>query len=110
FEHLQSQGFQLTRTQKNFWVMQYNELGGDIYQEYPATPEEAFRASRDGTYWSKKYLEYVVRRDRRRAYLHDPHLPVYVFVDSGRHDYFVFLFVQFFNNTARLIGEFWNSG
>lgn len=110
FAHLESQGLKLTREQKNFWIAQYNELGGDIYQEYPATPEEAFRAARDGTFWAKKYLELVVQRNHRKVGLHDHHLPVYVTVDSGRHDYFVFCFWQVHDNQVRIIGEFWHHG
>lgn len=110
FESLEKKGLQLSREQKNFWIAQYNEIGGDIYQEYPATAQEAFRAARDGTYWAKKYVELVVRRDRRRAHLHEPRLPVYVTVDSGRHDYFVFNFWQVYENQVRTIGEFWFFG
>jgi hypothetical protein len=32
-------GVELTKEQKNFWISQYRELAGDVYQEYPATPE-----------------------------------------------------------------------
>lgn len=109
-------GLIATQEQKNFWIAQYRELGGDIYQEYPATDEEAFRASRDGTYWSKLYIREVVRRGRIRKALHDPHLPVYAVVDSGIHDYFVYTFFQVFKSNLnnqieiRIIGEFFNTG
>lgn len=110
FTYLESLGIELTREQKNFWIVQYRELGGDIYQEYPASPDEAFRAGRDGTYWAKKYMEFMVRRGHRKPKLFDRNLDVFVTVDSGIHDYFVFNFWQVWENQIRIIGEFWNQG
>lgn len=110
FDYLEKElKIQLTRTQKNFWIMQYRELAGDIYQEYPATPEEAFRASKDGTYWSKPYMVKVIRNGQKRPHLYDPNLPVYVTVDAGMHDYFVFVFFQVFEKSIRIIGEFFHN-
>ena len=110
FDYLEKElGVTLTRTQKNFWVMQYRELGGDIYQEYPATPEEAFRASKDGTYWSKQYMYHVIRLGNRRSNLWDRNLPVYATIDSGMHDYFVFCFFQVWGKEVRIIGEFFHN-
>ena len=33
-----------------WWMAKFDELGFEIYQEYPATPEEAFAQSGEGTY------------------------------------------------------------
>jgi hypothetical protein len=57
----------LTPEQKNFWIAQYRELGDDIFQEYPATPEEAFAATRDGTFYNKLYREWVIKKGRCRS-------------------------------------------
>ena len=84
----------LTRTQKNFWITQRRELGGDIFQEYPATPEEAFTASRDGTWYAKSFNENVVRGKKWRPNVHDANLPVDVYLDLGVDDYFVLVFNQ----------------
>lgn len=109
FEYLEKRGIKLTAQQKNFWIAQYRELGGDIYQEYPATEEEAFRASKDGTYWSRLYVHHIVRASRRVSKLFDRNLPVYASVDSGMHDYFVFCFFQYWRGEIRIIGEFWHN-
>jgi len=103
-------GRKLTSEQKNFWIMQERELEGDIHQEYPATPEEAFAAAKDGTYWAKKYLEWVIRRGRRTVGLYDRNLPVYCVMDLGRNDYTVLTFFQVFKTSIRIIHEYYNSG
>jgi hypothetical protein len=100
----------LTRTQKNFWIAQRRELGGDIYQEYPATPEEAFTASRDGTYYARAFNEHVVRKGKWRSDVYDPNLPVDVYVDLGVDDYFVILYTQWYRGEWRIIDEYWNNG
>ena len=100
----------LTQQQKNFWIAQRRELSGDIYQEYPATAEEAFAAAKDGTYWSRLYVKEVLLNDRKVESLYDKHLPVYVIQDLGRKDYYVILFFQLFNDQIRIVGEYYNSG
>lgn len=111
----QETGRTLTKPQKNFWIVQERELEGDIHQEYPATPEEAFAAAKDGSFWARKYLEYVVRKRRIVHKLYDPNLPVYCAMDLGRNDFNVLLFFQFWvetngKYTIRIIGEYYNSG
>lgn len=100
----------LTRQQKNFWVVQRRELGGDIFQEYPATAEEAFTASRDGTYWSRAFKEHVVANHRVVKDLYDPNLPVDVYIDIGVEDYGVLLFKQWHRGDYRIVDEYWNQG
>ena len=99
-----------TTEQKNFWVVQRRELAGDLYQEYPATPEEAFLASRDGTYYSKLFNEKVVRKGRVMSDLYDPNLPTDVFFDLGVDDYTVLGFIQWYRGEYRVVGEYWNNG
>ncbi len=100
----------LTRTQKNFWITQRRELGGDIFQEYPATPEEAFTASRDGTWYAKSFNENVVRGKKWRPNVHDANLPVDVYLDLGVDDYFVLVFNQWHRGEWRIIKEYFNNG
>lgn len=106
----QKTGRVLRDEQKWFWVRQYRELGGDIFQEYPATPEEAFTAAKDGTYYARLYSEFVVRATKRQPGLYDPNLPVDVYFDLGVDDYFVVGFVQWRDNEWRVIDEYWNNG
>lgn len=101
-----------SQEQKNFWIAQYRELGEDIHQEYPATPEEAFTASRDGTYWSTIFRNEVVMKNGLKKGLYDRNLPVYVFFDLGVDDYYVLFFVQYdpYREKYMLIHEFFDNG
>ena len=100
--------FTLSKQQKNFWIVQRRELGGEIFQEYPATPEEAFTASRDGTYWNRMFKEHVLRNERITKHLYDPNLPVDVYLDIGVDDYGVLVFKQWYRGEYRIIDEYWN--
>lgn len=103
-------GRKLTQQQRNFWIVQRRELGGDIFQEYPATPEEAFTASRDGTYYNHLYVEYVVNRGRVIPNLYDKNLYTDVYFDLGVDDYFVVAFVQHWTDGIRIVKELYGDG
>ena len=103
-------GRKLTLAQKNFWIVQRRELGGDIFQEYPATPEEAFTAARDGTFYNRIYLERILNRGRVRPELYDPNLPLDVYFDLGVDDYFVVGFIQHYSDGVRLVKELYGEG
>lgn len=100
----------LSNQQKWFWVAQYSELSDDIYQEYPSTPEEAFTATKDGTYYAKLYRELITRQKREIEDLHDQNLDVHVVMDLGMNDTFVLLYFQRWNNEFRIVDEYHNSG
>jgi hypothetical protein len=117
-------GHILTQQQKNFWIDQYEELeeagntvskdgelsSSSIYQEYPATPEEAFKAIRDGAYYADAYTKHVLDQRRRVPGLWDPNLEVEVTVDLGMDDAFVLLFSQIWQGEYRIIHEYVNHG
>ncbi len=103
-------GVTLTPEQKNFWVIQHRELEDDIYQEYPATPEEAFAASRDGTFYAKTFNKNVVDKHRIMSDLYDKNLDVEVHLDLGVDDYFVMVFKQWYRGEYRIIDEYFNNG
>jgi len=103
-------GYRLSKRQCNFWISQRRELEGDIYQEYPATPKEAFSASKNGAYWSFAFTEHVVAKGRVRQNLYDPNIPVDVFFDLGVDDYMVLIFTQWWRGEYRIIDEYWNDG
>lgn len=109
-KYFEGLGRVVTQEQRNFWIIQYRELGGDIFQEYPATAEEAFTASKDGTYYSRSYKENVVMRGKRVSGLYDPNLPTDVYFDLGVDDYTVMGFVQWHDGEWRLVKEYWNNG
>jgi hypothetical protein len=103
-------GFKLRQEQRNFWVAQYGELGDAIYQEYPATPEEAFTKVNDGSYYGAKYNRYVVKLGRICHDLYDNNLPVHVAMDLGMNDTFSLTYFQRWGEEWRIIDEYFNSG
>jgi len=112
--------FTLRDDQKWWWLAKYRELAEPdgsnlIFQEYPATPEEAFAAVRDGAYYARLYKEHIADGDRERPGLYDPALPVFAACDLGRNDMWVTIYFQVFHNLKgdlefRIIGEYHNFG
>ncbi len=105
-------GIKLTRTQKNFWVVQYRELGEKIYQEYPTTPVEAFMATKNGSYYAKLFFSLVVELKRLlpQGKLYDKNLAVQVAVDLGMNDTNVLTAFQTYKEQFRIISEFYDNG
>ena len=108
-------GIVLDDEQKWFWIMQERELADkdeqDIFQEYPATPEEAFNAVRDGAWYSKQIKEHIVKKKRYGLRdLHDPNLTVDCVMDLGMNDEFVLTYWQTWRREERLIEDYHNSG
>ncbi len=102
-------GIEATQSQRNFWESQFRELGLDVYQEYPATPEEAFRAALEGAYYGSYVAKYITRGDNRiRDNLYVRGLPITVSADLGTDDEFVLLFWQYYSGEHRLIREYVN--
>ena len=97
----------LTDEQRWFWIAQERELGDDVYQEYPGTPEEAFAAVRDGTYYAQIFRE---QKDNIVENLYDENLDVSVAIDLGMNDTMVMLFFQQHRDELRIIDEYHNSG
>ena len=91
--------FKLTDTQKWWWVQQYRELGEDIYQEYPAYPEQAFDSSQKGTYYMELFKEHVVSNNRIVKGLYDPQYSVNIAIDLGIDDDMSFIYYQEFTDT-----------
>jgi len=118
--------FTLSDTQKWWWVAKKRELPEDILQEYPATPDEAFAAVRDGAYYARLYTKHI--KDQHEVYLtdeeadaglryklYDEALPVYASCDLGRNDMWVTTYFQVHADLDgrrewRIIGEYHNSG
>lgn len=103
-------GFQLSKQQKNFWIVQYRELGDDIYQEYPSTPIEAFMSNKDGRYYARLYLEYVKGYKREIENLYDPNLDVEIAVDLGMDDTNVLCITQEYTDGVRIVDEIYDNG
>lgn len=92
-----------------WWVAKYEELGFDIYQEYPATPEEAFAQSVEGTYYKNEYENLKLITNAYR-----PELLVNMSFDLGMNDTFSIGFVQNWIDKgvkhSRIIGYYENNG
>lgn len=110
FARLEEEGIHATKEQKNFWIVQHRELGSDVMQEYPATPDEAFSSTKDGTYYNRLYHEHIVSKGRVVKNLYDKNLEVDVYWDLGVDDYTVLLFVQKYRDTYRIIDEHFDNG
>ena len=121
------EGLKLSRGQKNFWISKYRELGPDVFQEYPASPEEAFHSTVDATYYRQLYHEYMVEgsnllendlekviEDTTVPWILSPHLdpklPVHAALDLGINDDTVILFFQLHGRKIHIIGEHSENG
>ena len=85
FQELQDEhGIVLQPEQKNWYIKKREEQGdAAMTQEYPTTPEEAFRGVVDGAVYAKQLR--TIRRERRILDLPWlPHEPVNTFWDIGR--------------------------
>ena len=103
----------LSDEQRWWWVSQLREFGGDLQmmgQEYPGYPEEAFAATKDGTYWAKLYRSEVVAGGKLVEDLYEPSLPVDVAIDLGMNDMMVMVFFQLYGKELRVIDSYHNSG
>jgi len=114
-EYLKWSGEELTLDdeQKWWWVSQFREFNYSsemMGQEYPGWPDEAFNATKDGTYYAKLYRAEVVRRGHIIADLYEPALPVEIAIDLGMNDTMVMAFFQLYSNEIRFIYEYHNSG
>lgn len=102
-------GIKLTKEQKNWYVKKIEKLGDDMYSEFPSTPEEAFKASIEGAYFSKE-MNKAYGEKRITQVPFDKALLVYTFWDIGMSDETTIWFVQFFGNQIRLIDLYHNEG
>lgn len=101
----------LTNTQKWWYISKYKSLGKESMQkEYPSTPDEAFMAIKEGTYYAQLFLEKVILKNRLVSKLYDSNLPVNVAIDLGMNDTMVLIFFQLHSNELRIIDEYHNSG
>jgi hypothetical protein len=101
------ENFRLSKAQRWWFVGQHRELGGEFFQEYPHTPESAFTAVHDGTYYAR------IWRDKGRVInkgLYDPALPVFVAYDLGVNDMMSLTFFQLYKQEFRIIDEYHNNG
>ena len=102
-------GITLTDTQKWWYASKYDELGEEIKQEYPSTPDEAFEQSLEGTIYKKEY-DTLLRDKRVIAGLFRQELPVSVSYDIGVNDETVLVFAQVVDGRPRVVNCYAASG
>jgi len=78
-------GVTLTEPQKVWYVKESKTLGDLMHQEHPSTPEEAFAATKDGTYFANLISD--ARKENRVCHLPpDQHKKLYASFDIGISD------------------------
>lgn len=102
-------GHELLDVQKFFYIAKKRELGDDITQEYPSTPEEAFSAAKDGSYYGVQ-MKAIRAKKRILPNLYDPNLCVHVAMDLGMNDDFTMVFWQVLRDEVRIIDNYTNNG
>lgn len=110
FDKLEQEiGQKLDIAQRRWYVKKAEIMSEAMQREYPSTPEEAFRASLEGAYFSKEMA--LARREHRITRVpYEPRLPVTTFWDIGIEDYTSIWFLQPYGQEIRLIDFYENSG
>lgn len=109
FENIQRDiGKKLTNEQKAFYTLKWRLQGDKIFQEYPSTPEEAFRSSIKGAYYRTEMLK--AREEGRICHVpFEKALNVHTAWDLGVDDHTVIWFYQIFKNEVRTIDYYENN-
>lgn len=110
FERIEAEArTELTEQQRNWWLAQERELGGDMKREYPATPEEAFEQALEGAIFADD-LAVATKHRRIGAFPIDPTRPVNTFWDLGHFDETAIWLEQDVGERPTFIGYYENSG
>jgi len=111
FESLEKEhGITLSLPQKNWYTMKYKELGEQIKQEFPSTPDESFMGSTDG-FWYLRDLNEAREAGRISRVPYQPQCMVYSAWDLGFRDACSIWFFQILPSGAvHIIDYYENSG
>jgi hypothetical protein len=103
-------GYTLTPSQRAWYAKKRIEQGDQMWKEYPSTPEEAFKAAKDGTYFGKL----MTRAESEGRILQPlpvrPGAKVHVFWDIGSNDTNVLLLMQHNGDYYDWIDSYANNG
>jgi hypothetical protein len=108
FEKLYDAGIELTEGQEAWYVKKLATQKDEMKREYPATVEEAFEASIEGSYLAEQMAR--VRREGRICRTPIERVPVDTFWDLGVNDDMVIWFRQRVGPEHRFIDYYSNSG
>ncbi|MGI9490485.1 MAG: terminase [Geminicoccaceae bacterium] len=110
FDQLEAEhGITLTPEQEAWYVAKSGQQDEDMFAEYPATPDEAFRATVEGAYYGK-LIRKLEEQDRIGSVPHDTGLAVETWWDLGMADLMSIWFVQRQGIECRMIDFYQNSG
>ena len=115
-EYANEPEFKLSDGQRYWFAGAMRELGEKFHQEYPHTPESAFEAVKDGTYYAKLWRRsghvWGIEDSERvgRDGLYDSELDVHTAWDLGRNDMMVIVFFQVHGAELRVVDEYHNTG
>ncbi len=111
FDALQAQGVELDEEQKAWYASKYRLFKGDMKQEYPSTPEEAFSGAMEERYFSEQMA--LARKQRRiRSVPIMQNKRVNLFFDIGRdttaiwfhqHGALEHRFIDYISNTGKTL-------
>jgi len=93
FEKYNKAGIELTDGQINWYIKKWEVQRDGMKREYPTTPEEAFEAAIEGSYYHYE-LSGLRERNQIRHVAFDPRYPVSTFWDIGTNDKTAIWFYQ----------------
>ncbi len=110
FESVENEcGITLTDGQKNWWLNEERNMGGDMKREYPATPKEAFEQAIEGAIFADD-LAVAYKHKRIGHFPFDKTRPVNTFWDLGHSDETAIWLEQDQESLSTFIGYYENSG
>lgn len=110
FEQLEdTYGIKTSAGQRAWYVKKQARLKDDMKREYPSTPDEAFEAVVDGSYYGE-LIKKLRTMGRICKVPYDPLLPVHTFWDLGMNDTTDIIFFQARGMERRIIDFYENSG
>jgi hypothetical protein len=102
-------GIVLDAWQKAWYAKKSADQSGDMKREFPSTPDEAFEASVEGSYYGA-WIEAAEVQGRVGAFTAEPGYPVHTAFDIGIGDATSIWFWQRLPNEVRVLGYLQNSG
>jgi hypothetical protein len=109
FNELKAKGIDLTDGQKWWYAAKAKEQGDGMWKEFPSTPEEAFKAVRDGAYFAKEMQNLRILK-KIGQFEFFPTIPVNTFWDLGINDYMSIWLHQVVAGRHRFVGYTEGSG
>ena len=102
-------GAKLSREQRAWYYLKSLELGEDMKQEYPSTPDEAFEQAIEGAYYTKQ-MTLLRKQGQIRPIPLAPSVPVDSFWDIGWNDHNAIWLMQRVAGQYRFLKTYQNSG